>query len=191
MRKPASLVLLALGIGAIFASATAQHHGSHGSGAHRPGSGQATTAAQGRPYAGMQERDIKALSERQLADLRAGRGMSFALPAELNGYPGPAHVLELAPELELSAAQRDRTQALFEQMQREASALGEALIGAEHELDRLFRDGRATLEGLEAATSKAAAAQGRLREAHLRYHLAMMDVLSPGQVAEYKRLRGY
>jgi len=47
------------------------------------------------PYAGMQTRSIKALSDQQIADLKAGRGMGLALPAELNGYPGPIHVLEL------------------------------------------------------------------------------------------------
>jgi hypothetical protein len=36
-------------------------------------------------YAGLDARDIKALSERQLADLQAGRGMGLALSAELNG----------------------------------------------------------------------------------------------------------
>ena len=40
------------------------------------------------PYAGMQSRPIKALSEQQVADLQAGRGMGLALAAELNGYPG-------------------------------------------------------------------------------------------------------
>jgi hypothetical protein len=54
----------------------------------------------------MQTRPIKALSEQQVADLQAGRGMGLALPAELNGYPGPAHVLELADKLGLSADQR-------------------------------------------------------------------------------------
>ena len=48
------------------------------------------------PYAGYQQRPIKALSEQQIADLRAGRGMGLALAAELNGYPGPVHVLALA-----------------------------------------------------------------------------------------------
>ena len=47
------------------------------------------------PYAGMQQRALKALSEDQIADLRAGKGMGLALAAELNGYPGPIHVLEL------------------------------------------------------------------------------------------------
>jgi hypothetical protein len=46
--------------------------------------------AQHAPYAGMQTRPVKALTEQQLADLKAGRGMGLALAAELNGYPGPA-----------------------------------------------------------------------------------------------------
>ena len=58
------------------------------------------------PYAGMQARPIKALSDQQIADLKAGRGMGLALAAELNGYPGPLHVLELADKLDLSAEQR-------------------------------------------------------------------------------------
>jgi hypothetical protein len=46
------------------------------------------------PYAGMAQRQVKSLADQQIADLRAGRGMGLALPAELNGYPDPAHVLE-------------------------------------------------------------------------------------------------
>jgi hypothetical protein len=46
------------------------------------------------PYAGYQQRPVKAPSEQQVADLRAGRGIGLALAAELNGYPGPVHVLE-------------------------------------------------------------------------------------------------
>ena len=48
----------------------------------------------------MQTRSIKALSDQQIADLGAGRGMGLALAAELNGYPGPSHVLELADKLD-------------------------------------------------------------------------------------------
>ena len=159
----------------------AQHtHGGHTPGGHAPGA-----------YAGMQDRAIKALSAQQLADLRAGRGMSLALPAELNGYPGPLHTLELAEPLGLRPEQRTRTEALFAQMQREAKTAGEAVIAAEAALDALFSERRATAAEVAGATARAAAAQGKLREAHLRYHLAMMDVLSPEQVASYRRLRGY
>jgi len=61
----------------------------------------------------MQTRPTKALSEQQVDDLRAGRGMGLALAAELNGYPGPSHLLELADKLELSADQRVRIGQLF------------------------------------------------------------------------------
>jgi hypothetical protein len=76
------------------------------------------------PYSGLQTRSIKALSEQQVADLTAGRGMGLALAAELNGYPGPSHVLELADKLDLSAEQRARVQQLFASMKQEALPLG-------------------------------------------------------------------
>ncbi len=77
------------------------------------------------PYAGMQTRSIKALSEQQVADLGAGRGMGLALAAELNGYPGPSHVLELADKLNLSTDQRAGVQRLFDSMKAEAVLLRE------------------------------------------------------------------
>ena len=52
--------------------------------------------AQHSPYTGLEERDIKALSAEQVAGYLAGDGMGFALPAELNHYPGPKHVLDLS-----------------------------------------------------------------------------------------------
>jgi hypothetical protein len=44
---------------------------------------------------------------------------------------------------------------------------------------------------LEGATAAIAATQGRLRAAHLRSHLAMAELLTPGQVRRYADLRGY
>ena len=58
----------------------------------------ASYAQQSQPYGGMQARPLKALSSEELADLKAGRGMGLALAGELNGYPGPKHVLELAKD---------------------------------------------------------------------------------------------
>src|SRR5438132_12594991 len=83
------------------------------------------------PYAGMQTRSIKALSEQQIADLKAGRGMGLALPAELNGYPGPIHVLELSDKLGLSSEQKSRIEDLFQSMRAEAVPLGEKLLAQE------------------------------------------------------------
>src|SRR5438552_19141178 len=72
------------------------------------------------PYAGMQNRGLKALSEQQIEYLRGGRGIGFALAAELNSYPGPAHVLELARALNLFEGQHDRTRLLLEEMRNTA-----------------------------------------------------------------------
>src|SRR3954453_20528331 len=91
-------------------------------------------SAQHQPYAGMQVRPIKALPDQQIDDLKAGRGMGLALAAELNGYPGPIHVLELGDRLDLSQTQRARMQSLFDSMKREAVELGERLIAEEAEL---------------------------------------------------------
>jgi hypothetical protein len=89
-------------------------------------------------YAGLEQREIKALSEQQMADLRADRGLGLALAAELNGYPGPLHVLELADRLQLTPEQKHRVQQLFELMKGEAIVAGENLIASERELDQLF-----------------------------------------------------
>lgn len=171
-----SLVLLA----ALSVPAMAQHHGHH---SHH--------AAHSSPYAGMQNRVIKALSEEQMTDLKAGKGMALAMAAELNGYPGPAHTLELAEQLQLTDEQTARTQQLFANMESQAKAAGLEVIEAERALDTLFRDKLATPEAVSAAVTKAALAQGKLRETHLRYHLSMMDVLTAEQIAAYNQLRGY
>src|SRR4051794_1577344 len=141
----------------------------------------ATAASAQTPYAGMQARPIKALSEQQVADLGAGRGMGLALAAELNGYPGPSHVLELADRLELSPDQRARIKTLFDSMKAEALPLGSKLIEQEADLDKQFATRTVTPESLKASTAAAAITQGELRETHLKYHLSTVEVLSPGQ----------
>ena len=156
-----------------------------------PAASLAQTAHIQKPYAGIQTRAVKALSDEQIADLRAGRGMGLALAAELNGYPGPLHVLENADALALSPGQHERTKALFQSMQREAVPLGELLIEQELELDRLFATRTVQPTTLEATTAAIGATQGQLRSAHLRYHLAMMDLLTPEQLRRYAEVRGY
>lgn len=136
----------------------------------------------------MQNRDVKVLTEQQVADLRAGRGMGMALPAELNGYPGPMHVLELADRLSLSADQRERVQRAFEAMKAEAIAVGEKLIAGETALDRGFKDRRQRLAELSAAIG---ATQGELRAVHLKYHLTTAELLTSDQSRRYAELRGY
>jgi hypothetical protein len=143
------------------------------------------------PYAGMQTRSIKALSNEQIADLRAGRGMGLALAAELNGYPGPSHVLELADKLDLSTDQRASVQRLFASMKAEAVPLGMKLLDQEASLDKQFASHTVTPEGLKTATAAIATTQGELRDAHLKYHLSTVALLSSDQMQRYAELRGY
>ena len=143
------------------------------------------------PYAGLQQRPIKALSEQQVADLQAGRGMGLALAAELNGYPGPMHVLELGDQLRLSADVRQRMSQLVDTMKAEAVPLGETLIAREAALDRAFADKTISPDTLATLTAGIGEAQAQLRAAHLKYHLTTTDLLTPHQRHRYAELRGY
>jgi LTXXQ motif family protein len=171
---------LAAAVALAGAAAAQQQHGGHG--APPPSAG---------PYRGLERRAIAALSDEQIADLRAGRGMGLALAAELNGYPGPIHVLELAEPLGLTEDQRSRVQALHAAMKAEAVPLGERLIGQEADLEAAFRERTVTRANLAEKTAAIAATQGALRHAHLKYHLATVEILSPEQVGRYGTLRGY
>jgi Spy/CpxP family protein refolding chaperone len=148
-------------------------------------------AAPAQPYAGLERRAIKALSAQQVEDLRAGRGMALALAAELNGYPGPMHVLDHADALRLTPQQRGRAEALRHAMSAEARTIGARIVSLEEELDALFAGGEADAGRLAALTAALGGLQGRLREVHLATHIAMRDALTPDQRRAYARLRGY
>lgn len=143
------------------------------------------------PYAGLQNRPIKALSSQEVEDLRAGRGMGLALAAELNNYPGPRHVLDLSERLGLTVDQKSRVSVLFNEMAAKAKSLGASILDAEVRLDRSFAAGRADETALRAMTDEIARLQGELRYEHLRYHLLVRDLLSTEQITRYSTLRGY
>ena len=154
-------------------------------------SGSATAQQLQQPYAGLETRSIKSLSEQQIGDLNAGRGMGLALAAELNGYPGPSHAIELAGQLGLSADQIGKLQQLFAAMKAEAIPIGETLIEQERGLNEDFARRTITLASLEASTRDIGATQAALRAAHLKYHLSTVAILTPAQVKRYDELRGY
>jgi hypothetical protein len=148
-------------------------------------------AASPSPYAGQETREIKALSPSEQADLLAGKGMGLAKAAELNGYPGPAHVLELASQLGLSAEQLAMTRALFTSMEQRAKELGRQLVAAEQSLDTLFASKQVSPTQLEQSLAKIGNLQAKVRAAHLVAHLEQARILSAEQNATYARLRGY
>jgi Spy/CpxP family protein refolding chaperone len=148
-------------------------------------------AQSAQPYSGMQNRPIKALSDQQVADLKAGRGMGLALAAELNGYPGPSHLVELSDQLALTAEQVSSLKGMFDAMKAETIPIGENLVAQEQELDMLFAENVISEQQLKAATQTIGETQARLRNAHLRYHLQARAILQPSQIRRYAELRGY
>ena len=142
-------------------------------------------------YVGQQSRDIKALSGEDIAALHNGDGMGLAKAAELNGYPGPRHVLAMVRELRLGKNQAAQVTAIRDRMSAAARPLGDELIDRERGLDQLFAQREATPERLLAATAAIGNIQGRLRAVHLAAHLETRAVLSTEQIAEYDKLRGY
>ena len=143
------------------------------------------------PYAGMQDRAIKSLSEADIEELRRGGGWGLALPAELNGVPGPAHLLELREEIPLSRNQAEKVQALFEDMREAAIPTGERLIAAETAIEAAFAAGAVDEASLRQLLGEAESARTELRFIHLSQHYKTIELLTPHQVERYNMLRGY
>ncbi|NNG05648.1 MAG: hypothetical protein HKM95_16315 [Inquilinus sp.] len=153
--------------------------------------GAGSLAAVEQPYASLDQRPIKALSDADIDDYLNGRGMSLALAAELNGHPGPRHVLDLAESLRLTVEQRRLAETLFAEMQAEAIALGERIVAEEAALDRQFAEATADAGTIADAADRIGRLGGALRAVHLRTHVSMRAALTAGQLAAYDRLRGY
>jgi Spy/CpxP family protein refolding chaperone len=143
------------------------------------------------PYTGQERRTIKALSDEEIRDLLEARGMGLAKAAELNSYPGPLHVLQLANELGLSDTQRKATDSLYANMRQRALSIGRQIVEAERTLDRAFVNSAIEPATLWSQVRAIATLQGELRAVHLEAHIAQRSLLTPEQVAQYDVLRGY
>lgn len=143
------------------------------------------------PYAGEENRAIKALSDDDIADLLQGRGWGLAKAAELNGLPGPVHVLEMKDQIALSTEQQARIEALHADMRVQAVAIGKQLVSLERELDALFRARAVDTQMLRRLLDEIGATRAELRFVHLDAHLQTPKILSPEQILRYNELRGY
>ena len=143
------------------------------------------------PYAGMQNRPIKSLSDSDMEELRRGGGWGLALSAELNGMPGPAHLLELKDQIPLTQDQVAKTQALFDDMRKAAIPTGERLIAAEAALEAAFAKGAVDETSLRRFLAEAESARTELRYIHLSQHFKTVQFLKPDQIKKYNILRGY
>lgn len=148
-------------------------------------------ASENHPYTGEETRAIKSLSKAEVDGLLSGKGLGYGKAAELNGYPGPAHVLELSEELSLSADQRRETEIIFAQMEAAAKELGGDLVKAERALDEAFRTKKIEESSLSKLVDDIGDIESRLRAVHLRAHLQQTEVLDDEQISGYMELRGY
>lgn len=170
----ASLLLAGPCIGQAHAAQQSQHHHSRSE------------------YVGAQSREIKALSVQQQADLAEGKGMGASLTAELNGYPGPGHVLELAFSLGISDPKvLDALKAIHSEMSTAAKALGTDVIAAERVLQDLVINRPNDREAIRLASARSAELQGQLRYVHIAAHLKTHALLTPEQIEAYGLARGY
>ena len=142
-------------------------------------------------YAGEEKREIKSLSDSDIEELKNGKGWGLAKAAELNGMPGPAHLLEMKDEIDLSANQVRVIENLYKKMKQEAIPLGLELIELERELNNHFANRTITSELIGVLLERVAQVQKKLRYVHLLTHLKTPDILTPEQIALYNKMRGY
>lgn len=152
----------------------------------RGGSGDAAS-----PYVSQQASPIRGLSPQEVEDLLQGRGAGFARTAELNGYPGPRHVLDLADPLGLEPRQRAVAESLFAAMGAAARELGREILEREQRLSAAFASHTVSAGELRATAESLGVLYGRLRAVHLAAHVELTQHLTSEQIHRYDALRGY
>ncbi len=142
-------------------------------------------------YAGQQSRAIKSLSAEDIAELKRGGGWGLAKAAELNGVPGPIHLLEMKDKIDLNESQRSAINAIYRRMKSRAILHGERLIDLERRLEGGFRNRTITDALLRDSLSAIAETKKELRYVHLAAHIETLKILTEKQVDTYNTLRGY
>lgn len=142
-------------------------------------------------YAGQESREIKSLSAEDIAELKSGGGWGLAKAAELNGVPGPIHLLEMKNEIDLDETQSSAIGAIYRRMKSQAIIHGERLIDLELRLESGFRNRTITNALLRASLSAIAETKKELRYVHLAAHIETLKILSEKQIKTYNALRGY
>ena len=142
-------------------------------------------------YIGQEKRDIKSLSKEDIKELKAGAGWGMAKAAELNGLPGPKHILEMSKEIELTAEQEKMVIAVYNDMNKKAVRLGNKLIEYEEELNNRFVERNIDEKILDELLEKISETYKSLRFVHLSAHLKTPTILTESQIKKYNKLRGY
>ncbi|VAV97448.1 hypothetical protein MNBD_ALPHA08-1874 [hydrothermal vent metagenome] len=150
-----------------------------------------TSSNQKSKYAGQENRALKSLSAKEITEFEQGEGMGMAKVAELNGVPGPTHLLKIKDKIGLTTAQAAKVQSLFDQMKVDAIVLGKQVIAQEYELEKRFQTDIPNADQLKTILTRLGATRAQLRFVHLATHLQTMKILTDTQIASYNQLRGY
>lgn len=142
-------------------------------------------------YVGQEKRLIKSLSKDDIEQLKNGKGWGLAKAAELNGVPGPSHILQMKDEISLSKEQEEKIRSLFEDMKSKAIPLGNELIELERKLNESFANRTITSELLDQQLTSISEVRKNLRYVHLQTHLVTPTILTAEQIHKYNQLRGY
>lgn len=146
------------------------------------------------PYVKQMNNQIKAITQKDLEGLKKGSGMPFggmAKAAELNGLPGPRHVLDMSQQVKLTKDQQRKINKIFNKMNSEARKLGAHLIKIERQMDDQMKSGKINSSTLNDLVNKSATVYGKLRYSHLVAHLQTKNVLTKKQIDTYNKIRGY
>jgi hypothetical protein len=106
------------------------------------------------PYAPQMGSPVRGLSQQEVENLRDGAGAGLARMAELNGYPGPVHALELRDKLGLSAVQVKQIEELRDATIAQAKSLGDEILGREARLSATFAGRTITEEDMTAQVAQ-------------------------------------
>ena len=142
-------------------------------------------------YVGEEYWKIKSLSPDDVEELKKGGGWGLAKAAELNGLPGPAHILEMEDKIYLTDKQKKKIQKIYNEMKSEAIALGKQLIRLEMGLNMGFSNRNINQELLENYVREIEKVHAKLRIVHLSTHLQTPNILTNKQIILYNKLRGY
>ena len=150
-----------------------------------------SSASEKSAYIGEEHRQIKSLSASDIDSLRNGKGWGFAKAAELNGIPGPSHLLQLKKEIPLRLDQIIQINALYTKMKNQAIPAGLKLIELENQLEIAFQTQDINEKSLLNKLTEISNTKRDLRFIHLSAHLATPFILDKKQIIRYNSLRGY
>lgn len=133
---------------------------------------------------------IRSLPGRDIVALAGGEGGGLAKIADLNGYPGPRHVLDMDAHLNLTTRQREQLRQVMSTMEADAKEVATRYLSALAQLEEDTRQGSLSGDQFLKRYRAVEALRTELGAVHLITHFKTKDLLTPAQVATYYKPQG-